>query len=398
MSLTDAGIRTAGAKEKNYKLYDGDGLYLLVTKAGGRLWRFDYRFQGKRKTLAIGAYPDVSLADARKNRADARAALAKGIDPAVDRKKKDLQTFKAVAMEWYDKMTATWSERHAETVISRLQRDVFPRLGDRHINDISPAEVLAVLRRVEARGALETAHRIKMICGQVFRYAVATSQADRDPAADLKGALPPVKKTHMAALTKPEDFADLLKAIDVYQGTFVVKTALRLAAYTFARPGELRHAEWKEIDFDAAEWRIPAEKMKGRREHIVPLSAQAVAVLRDLHPLTGHGRYVFPGRSPSRPMSENAVLVALRTMGFDKTQMTGHGFRATARTLLDEVLHQRIELIEHQMAHAVRDPLGRAYNRTKHLPERRAMMQTWADYCDGLQAGAKVIGFKNKTA
>ena len=295
MSITDAGIRTAGAKEKNYKLYDGDGLYLLVTKAGGRLWRFDYRFQGKRKTLAIGAYPDVSLADARKSRADARAALTKGIDPAVDRKKKDLQTFEAVAMEWFNQMTATWSPRHTETVISRLRRDVFPRLGDRHINEISPADVLAVLRRVEARGALETAHRIKMICGQVFRYAVATSRADRDPAADLKGALPPVKKTHMAALTKPEDFADLLKAIEVYQGTFIVRCALRLAAYTFARPGELRHAEWSEIDFDAAEWRIPAEKMKGRREHIVPLSRQALTVLQDLHPLTGHGRYVFPG-------------------------------------------------------------------------------------------------------
>lgn len=392
MGLTDVKIKNAKVRDKQYKLTDGNGLYLLVTTSGGKLWRFDYRFEGKRKTQAMGKYPEISLSEARSRLLDAKTDLAHGIDPGLKIKaEKQDNSFKTVAMEWYHRLLPSWTDGHARTIISRLERDVFPWMGDQKINIITAPDVLKILRRVEARGAIESAHRIKTVIGQVFRYAIATGLADRDPAADLKGALTSVQPKHMAALTEPEGFAELLKAIDNYKGTFVIICALKIQAYTFVRPGELRHAEWEEIDIDTEEWRIPAEKMKIRQPHIVPLSRQVIDILKELKPLTGHGKYVFPGRSLSRPLSENGVLTAIRTMGFSKEQMSGHGFRAAARTMLDEVLNQRVELIEHQMAHAVRDPLGRAYNRTKFLEPRRAMMQLWADYIDGLKADAKVL-------
>lgn len=399
--LSDVKIRNAKPKEKGYKLSDGQGLYLLVTTSGGKLWRLDYSHNDKRKTLALGSYPEITLADARQRRDDARKLLANGVDPGKVKKAQKIALiaesengFEVVAREWHGKFSSSWSKIHSDTTLRRLQADVFPVLGTLPIGEIKPPELLSMLRRIESRGALETAHRIKTICGQVFRYAVATGRAERDPAADLKGALPPYKKSHLAAITEPKEVAALLRAIDGYQGSFVVKCALQLAPLTFVRPGELRHAEWSEIDFDAAEWNIPAERMKMKVAHLVPLSAQAVVILRELQALTGRGIYLFPcSRSFVRPMSNNAVNAALRRMGFDKDTMTGHGFRAMARTILDEVLQVRPDFIEHQLAHAVKDPNGRAYNRTSHLAERRRMMQTWADYLDGLKAEAKVIQF-----
>lgn len=395
MPLTDIKIKNAKATDKQYKLTDGNGLYLLVTPAGGKLWRFDYRFGNKRKTQAMGRYPEISLSEARERLLQAKKELAHGVDPGLKIKaEKQDNSFNTIAMEWYDRASQAWTKGHARTIISRLERDVFPWMKAKKINEITAPEVLQVLRRVEDRGAIESAHRIKTLFGQIFRYAIATGRADRDPAADLRGALPAAQPKNMAALTEPSEFAQLLRAIENYEGTLVVRCALKIQTYTFVRPGELRHAEWCEIDFDAKEWRIPAEKMKIRQPHIVPLARQAVDILTELHASTGHGKYVFPGRSLTRPLSENGVLTAIRTMGFSKEKMSGHGFRAAARTMLDEVLKQRVDLIEHQLAHTVRDPLGRAYNRTKHLDERRKMMQLWADYIDGLKAGAQVLPFK----
>jgi len=403
MPLTDTKTRNAKPKDKQYKLFDSDGLFLLVSPAGGKWWRFKYRFGGKEKLISLGTYPEVSLAEARIRRDTARKQVADGIDPSQARKAlkaskvHDENTFEVVAREWHSKFTPTWTAGHAATIIRRLEYNVFPWIGARPIIEIKAPELLMVLRRIESRGALETAHRVKIICGQVFRYAVATGRAERDPAADLRGALPPVKPKHFSAMTDPDKVAGLLRAIDGYQGSFVTKCALRLAPLLFVRPGELRQMEWAEIDLDTAEWNIPAEKMKTRQPHLVPLASQAVEILRELHPLTGDGRYVFPSpRTSKRPMSNNAVLSALRRMGFEKDEMTGHGFRAMARTILDEVLQVRPDFIEHQLAHAVRDPLGRSYNRTTHLEERRKMMQTWADYLDGLKAGAKVIPLRKK--
>lgn len=400
--LSEAKVKNAKARDKNYKLSDGGGLYLLVTSQGGKLWRFDYRYAGKRKTLAIGPYPDISISVAREKRESARKQLAANTDPMeVKRAVKASEaatgedTFEAIAREWHSKFSGTWSASHAETTLRRLKNDAFKVIGHRPINKIKAPELLAMLRRIESRGALETAHRVRTICGQVFRYAVATGRAERDPAADLKGALPPYKKGHHAAITDPKEVAPLLKAIDSYQGSFVVKSSMQLAPLVFVRPGELRQAQWIEFDLEAGEWNIPAGRMKMNQAHLVPLSRQAVAVLKELQPVTGKGDYVFPcHRSAKRPMSNNAINAALRRMGFDKDTMTGHGFRAMARTILDEVLQVRPEFIEHQLAHTVKDALGRAYNRTQHLEERRKMMQQWADYLDVLKVGAKVIPLK----
>ena len=401
MPLTDMKVRSAKSKEKPYKLSDFDGLYLLVTEKGQKWWRFRYRFDRKEKLLSLGTYPEISLADARQRRDEARRQIAHGIDPGAVRKAQkqseteETETFEVIAREWHTKFTPTWTPGHAVTIMSRLERDLFPWIGKHPINQIKAPELLAVIRRVESRGALESAHRIRTIAGQVFRYAVATGRAERDPAADLKGALPQPQERHHAAITEPKEVAPLLRALDGYQGHFVVKCALRLAPLFFVRPGELRNAEWSEIDLDEAVWNIPAQKMKMKQAHIVPLCRQAVEILTELKEVTGASRYVFPsGRSNTRPMSNNAVNAALRRMGYEKDTMTGHGFRAMARTILDEVLHVRPDYIEHQLAHAVRDPNGRAYNRTAHLEERRKMMQTWADYLDGLKAGATVIPFK----
>jgi integrase len=399
--LSEVKVRNSKSQENTYKLFDGGGLFLLVTPSGGKLWHFKYRFDKKEKKLTFGSYPEITLADARQQRDEARRQLAHGIDPGAVRKAQkqeetaETETFEVIAREWHMKFTPTWTPGHASALNGRLDRDLCPWIGKRPIKEIKASEILSVLRRVESRGALESAHRIRTIVGQVFRYAVATGRAEHDPSVDLRGALPQPREKHHAAITDPKEAAPLLRDIDGYQGHFLVKCALKLAPMLFVRPGELRHAEWAEIDLDEAVWNIPAHKMKMKEPHLVPLPFQAIEVFRELQPLTGSGRYVFPSvRSVTKPMSENTVNAALRYMGYSKQTMTAHGFRAMARTILDEVLHVRPDIIEHQLAHAVRDPNGRAYNRTAHLEERRKMMQTWADYLDKLKAGAVVIPFK----
>jgi integrase len=397
MELTDKAIRNAKPTEKPHKLSAGRGLYLLLNPNGARWWRFNYRWQGKQKQLSVGVYPEITLAKARQRRDELRALLADGIDPGERRKAEKAarggaDSFEAVAREWYAKQAPTWAPSHAQEVKRRMERNLYPYLGARLVGEITAPELLAVLRRAEARGAVETAHRMLWKAGQVFRYAVATGRAERDPSGDLRGALPPRNPEHYAAITKPAEVGELMRAIDGYQGEPVTRAALKLLPLVFVRPGELRRAEWAEFDLDAAEWNIPAARMKRRKPHLVPLSTQAVAILRGLQPLTDAGRYVFPGaRSAARPMSENAINAALRNMGITKDRMTGHAFRAMARTLLDEALGFRVDFIEHQLAHNVRDPLGTAYNRTKHLPERRRMMQAWADYLDSLKRGGNVV-------
>ena len=388
MPLTDTQIRNAKPREKIYKLYDGGGLYLEVSPKGGKWWRIKYRFGGKEKRLSLGVYPDVSLKDARKRRDEARKLLANDVDPGEYRKAAKANSFELVAREWYTKHSPNWTDSHGSRIIRRLERDIFPWIGGKAIAEITAPQLLEVIRRVEHRGALETAHRALGNCGQVFRYAIATGRAERDPSADLRGALPPVKGTHFASVTEPKEVAEILRALDGYKGTLPVRCALRLAPLVFVRPGELRHAEWADINLDAAEWRYTVSKTG--TQHIVPLARQAVAILEELKPLTESGRYVFPSaRNPrgDKPMSDNAILAAMRRMGIGKDEMSGHGFRAMARTILDEVLGFRPDYIEHQLAHAVRDPNGRAYNRTAHLEERRKMMQEWADYLDKLKAG-----------
>lgn len=401
MPLSELKIRSAKPKEKFYKLADGEGLYLHVAETGGKLWRFRYRFEGKEKLLALGAYPAISLLDARQKRDEARRQLAHGIDPGAVRKAQkqakieDTETIEVIAREWHDKFKSKWTEGHAEKILRALERDVFPWIGTRPIKEIKAPELLTVLRRVESRGVLEGAHRIRGLCSQFFRYAVSTGRAERNPAQDLIGALSPAKEKHLAAITDPQKVRELLHAIDGYSGSYVMKLALQLSPLVFTRPGELRHMEWTEVDFDNALWSIPAEKMKMREAHLVPLSRQAVKILEELKKLTGASQYAFPsGRTFDRPMSNNAVLAALRRMGYTKDEMTPHGFRAMARTILDEVLQVRPDFIEAQLAHRVLDPLGRSYNRTQHMTERRKMMQAWADYLDGLKQGAKVLPFR----
>ena len=406
MKLTDTAIRNSKPTDSTQRLFDGGGLYLEIAPSGGKWWRLKYRHGGKEKRLSLGVYPDTGLKDARANRDAARKLLAAGIDPGQQRKatkaagaERAANSYEVIAREWHAKQSATWVELHASRIMLRMENDVFPWLGSRPIADVTAPELLAMLNRIVDRGAVESAHRVLQNCGQVFRYAIATGRTDRNPAADLRGALPPVKQTSHAAITDPLGVGALLRAMDGYAGSFVTKCALLLAPMLFVRPGELRAAEWAEFDLDAAQWNIPAARMKMREPHLVPLPSQAVTILRELHALTGRGRYVFPGaRSPKRPMSNNAVNAALRRMGYDKDTMTGHGFRAMARTILDEVLHVRPDYIEHQLAHAVRDPNGRAYNRTAHLPERRAMMQQWADYLDALKIGGKVVPMTRKAS
>lgn len=401
--LSDIEIKKAKSHDKDYKLMDGHGLFMLVTTSGGKLWRYDYRFGGKRKVIAFGAYPAVSLADARQRRDGAKKLLANGQDPAAIKKAiqeaavaeatVEANTFEKIARDWYAKNEPVWSPGHTATVKTRLEKDVFTQIGSKPVASVTASDVRALLLKVEARGAVDTALRIKIICGQVFRYAVAHGHIEHDPSAALKPReiFQQRKVKHHAAITNPKELAPLLRDIDDYHGTFIIKSALRLAPLLFVRPGELRKMEWTEVDLDESLWSIPAEKMKTRQQHLVPLSQQAVAILRELHQLTGGGQYAFPGRTSSRPMSENSVNAALRYMGYDNTLMTGHGFRAVARTILDEVLGFRVDIIEHQLAHAVKDANGRAYNRTSFLDDRRKMMQQWSDYLDGLKAGAKVI-------
>jgi integrase len=392
--LTEVKIRAARPGEKNRRMSDERGLYLEITPAGGKLWRFKYYFGGVEKRLALGKYPEITLREARDRREEARKLLAHGVDPSEHRKKLKMATkaaaenkFETIAREWHQKNSDTWVASHRDLVLRRLKNDIFPWLGQQAIDGIDPPELLEVLRRVEARGAIETAHRELQVIGQIFRFAVATGRCDRDITADLKGALSPAQNNHLAAVTEPKRFGEILQMIDGYQGGIVVRCALRLAPLVFVRPGELRFAQWTDIDFEQAEWRFVVTKT--RTPHIVPLSRQALAIFKEIQPVTGHKQYVFSNpRSPLKPMSENAVLAALRYLGINKEEMSGHGFRASARTMLDEVLKFPPHLIEHQLAHIVKDPLGRSYNRTQHLEERREMMQGWADFLDRLKGGA----------
>jgi integrase len=391
MPLTDALIRNIKPSAKRVRVFDTNGLYLEIAPAGGKWWRLKYYFRGKEKRLALGVYPDVGLKKARDRRDEARRLVADDIDPGEHRKalremRSDRQqnSFEAVAREWYAKYSPSWAPGHADKIIRRLERDVFPWLGGRPIAEINAPDLLTVMRRIEARGAIETSHRALQNCGRVFRYAVATGRAERDPSGDLRGALTPVKERHHASITDPKKIGELMRAIEGYQGAPVSKYALRVAPLLFVRPGELRKAEWSEFDLEGAEWRIPAARMKAREQHIVPLSTQALAIFQELHTLTGDKRYVFPGaRTNGRPMSENTVNAALRRLGYSRDEMTGHGFRSMASTLLNEQGWHR-DAIERQLAHAERNAVRAAYNYAEHLPERRKMMQAWADYLDVL--------------
>ncbi|MCI0148038.1 integrase arm-type DNA-binding domain-containing protein [Paraburkholderia sediminicola] len=392
MPLTDVAIRNARPTGKTHRMWDAGGLYLEVTAGGSKLWRWKYRFDGKEKRLSFGRYPDVSLKDARAKRDDARKLLADDIDPSAYKKavkaarlERAANTFEDVAREWFARMMADKAKSHKDKVIARLENDIFPWLGKRPISDITAPEILACLRRIEERGARDTAHRAMQNCSAVFRYAVTIGKAQSNPAAHLKGALPPARPGHFAAVTEPEKVGPLLRKMYDVNATFPVRCALRLAPYLFCRPIELRAMRWNEVHLDAAEWRYIVGKTQ--TPHLVPLASQAVAILRELQPLTGRWTYVFPGRDDkAQPMSGNTVNVALRRAGIStRDEQTGHGFRAMARTILHERLGIKPEVIEHQLAHSVPDPLGTAYNRTRFLDDRRKMMQEWADYLDILR-------------
>jgi integrase len=391
--LNESRIRAAKPAEKPYKLFDERGLFMLVTPTGGRLWRFRYRHGGVEKLLTLGAYPDVSLKRAREKRDDARRHVADGVDPSAKRqaeRKAAADTFVAIIDEWLltkkkSLTPATWERDH-----NQLHKWVVPYLGNRPISAIEAPELLAVLKRIESKGVIDTAHRTREICGRLFRYAIATGRATRDITADLRGALAPRTTEHHAAITDPLKVGQLLRAIDGYDGQPTTAAALKLAPYVFVRPTELRAAEWSELmlDGEQPEWRIPAERMKMREAHIVPLSRQSIKILRELHPITGRQRYVFPAiGGGGRPLSENTLNGALRRLGYSGDEMTAHGFRSMASTLLNEQgVHP--DLIELQLAHAERNRVRAAYNRAQRLAERREMMQEWGDYLDRLRANA----------
>lgn len=395
MPLTDRQIKAAKPREKKYKLADEKGMFLEVRPNGSKYWRMKYRFQGKEKLAAFGVYPDVSLAAAREQRDSARQQLAQGIDPgATKRAQKQAgktaaeNSFELIAREWFSVRMTDKSDGHQARTMRALEKHLFGSIGNRPISEITALELLPVLRKIEDKGHVETAHRVKQVAGQVFRYGVVTGRCDRDPCSDLKDALKPAKKSHFAAITEPKELGHLLVAIDEYHGTPAVIAALKCSALWFCRPGELRHVRWDQINWDEKRIEITAEKT--HQQHIIPLAKQSIEILESLQPITGRSYYVFPSaRGASRPMSDGAVRIALRGMGYDRKTHTAHGFRATARTLLDEVLNYRIEWIKQQLAHEVKDANGRSYNRTQHLEQRRKMMQHWADYLDQLKAAAK---------
>ncbi|MDO8369517.1 MAG: integrase arm-type DNA-binding domain-containing protein [Candidatus Nitrotoga sp.] len=400
MKLSDSAARKAKPEAKAYKMADGGGMYLEVMPTGSKYWRLKYRFGGKEKRLAFGVYPDVSLAQARERRGDARKLLANDIDPGIVKQAQKASklelaenSFEVIAREWFVRHAPNWKENHSSKIIARLEKDVFPWIGARPIAEIAAPALLATMRRIEARGALETAHRALACCGQVFRYAVSTGRAERDPTGDLRGSLPPVKRDkHFAAITEPQKVGELMRDIDGYQGSYIVKSAFKLSPLLFVRPGELRKMEWKDLNLDAAEWCYFITKTE--TQHIVPLARQAVEVLREIQPLTGRGKYVFHGeRDHDRPMSDNAIRSALRRMGWANDEMTPHGFRAMASTILDNMGYKQ-EWLERQLAHEEPNKVKAAYKRDAwrmYLPERTAMMQAWADYLDKLKAGAVVI-------
>ena len=392
MSLSDTQLRNMKATGKAKKISDGGGLYLHLSPAGGKLWRMSYRFEGKQKTVCFGAYPALSLKEAREKRDESKALLARGIDPSLHKQAakaasiaETANAYEVVAREWHAKYAPGWTESNAERVLARQAKDVFSFIGKRPIAQISAPELLAVLRKVEERGALDTAHRILQDTSRIFRYAIATGRAERDPGADLKGALPVPRKGHFSTIVDTKEIGQLLRDIDAYSGNLIVRAALRLAPYVFVRPGELRKAEWTEFDLENAEWRIPAKRMKMRVLHIVPLSRQVLGILRDLHPYSGDGLYLFPSvRAKSAPISDMTLLAGLRRLGYAKEQMTVHGFRSLASTLLNEQGYNK-DWIERQLAHGERNSVRASYNYAEYLPERRKMMQSWADFLDSLR-------------
>lgn len=392
--LPDTAIRSLKFSPKPAKLFDGGGLFLHVTPTGGKWWRLKYRFEGKEKLLVLGVYPDVSLKEARKRRDEAREQFALGIDPGAHKKaakeaiRAEAQnSYEIIAREWHAKYSEVWTGSTRIKVLAGQANHIFPQLGGKPIHQVTAPELLAVLRHVEEKASPGAAHRTLQDCGRIFRYAIATGRAERDPAADLRGALTPVKSGSFATFTTPRNVRALLRSIDAYDGYIPVQYALRMAPLVFVRPGELRQAEWKEFNLDAAEWRIPALKMKMRQVHIVPLARQVMEILRELQPYTGHGQYLFPSvRTAQRPISDVTLLAALRRMGFTKEEMTVHGFRALASTLLNEQGYNR-DWIERQLAHGERNSIRAAYNYAEYLPERRRMMQEWADYLDELKNG-----------
>ena len=411
--LNDRAVLAAKSQDKQYSLADGDGLTLIVKPNGSKLWWLRYRYNGIAKTLSLGQYPLVTLKDARTRSIESRKILSDGIDPSAQKKLNrqaltnsiagsvvtQSETVEAIATEWFEKFSGPWKITHASKIFRRLERDLFPWLTKLPIKDIKPVELLAVLRRVEARGALETAHRLLQNCGAVWRYAVATGRVERDITQDLRGALPPAKSTHLAAITKPSEIGQLLRDIDDYQGSEIVRTALKLAPLIFVRPGELRNAEWMEFDWNENIWVIPESKMKMKQKHVVPLSSQAIALLKDLQKVSGHSRYLFPSpMSKTRCISDMALLNAIRRMGYSKKEMTAHGFRSMGSTNLEE-LGFDVRVIELQLAHADPNEIRGAYKRDTsrlQLPQRRKMMQTWADYLDDLRSGADIIPIKNR--
>jgi integrase len=408
--LTAIEVEKAKPGNAAKKLYDGKGLLLIVTPTGGKWWRFKYSFDGKSKTISFGTYPEISLSQARDRREAARKLVAVGVDPSVNRRavktaKEELlaNSFQCIALEWHKKQVenSEWTEEHAETIMTRMVKDMFPYIGVTPITGVTAKDIRTILDRVKGRGAVDTARRCRTIASQVFVYAIGTDRAEYNIATSLSKHLPAISKTrkHMASITDPKELAPLLRAIDGYRGGFVTKCALQLLPMLFVRPGELRHMEWAELDLEAAEWNIPGPKMKMKQPHLVPLPRQVISILEAIKPLTGNRKYVFLStKSGDRCMSDNTINSAFRIMDFDGDTITGHGFRATARTILDEILGFRVDFIEHQLAHAVKDPNGRAYNRTAHLAERRKMMQVWADYLDELKAVAKVIPIRPAAA
>ena len=394
MPLTDKEIKLLAPKEKIYKVSDSGGLYLEITPAGGKYWRLKYRFAGKEKRLAIGVYPTITLKEARLARDSAKLELAKSIDPGASKRAKKLavhsaaaNSFEPLAREWFEVKMKDRTKDHQARTLRAMERDLFPYLGSRPAAEITPTELLHVLRKIEARGTIETAYRVKQTASAVFRYGVATGRCERDPSTDLKGALSTHKTKHLASITDPVEVGKLMLAIDGYDGTPAVKAALQCSALWFCRPGEVRKLEWSQVNWNESRLEFTAEKTG--IDHIVPLSQQSISILKQLEPITDRSRYVFPSaRGASRPMSENGVRTALRIIGYTNEQMTPHGFRAMARTLLDEILGYPPHIIEQQLAHAVKDAMGRAYNRTQHLEQRRKMMQDWADYLDKLKISA----------
>ena len=393
MALSDTTIRNAKPQSKQYKAYDAGGLFIIVTPAGGKWWRYKYRFGGKEKLLSFGTYPDISLKEAREKRDEAKKLVANGIDPSAQRQavkasatSKEENTFEAVTREWFAKHTSTLAPAYSKKVHSLFERQVFPVFGQKPIVEVEPTDILQAARHVEASGAVETSHRLIQLCGQVFRYAIATARVKYDVSTGLHAALPKVSVKHMATLTDKKRIGELLRAIDAYGGFFPMKCALKLAPLFFVRPGELQKAEWSQINLDTAEWRFFPSKTKKKFLHIVPLSRQALMILGELCVYTGHGQYLFPSpnKGATKPIAEESMLVAIRSMGFTSDEMTMHGFRGMASTLLNEMGYNR-DWIERQLAHGERDHVRAAYNHAEHLPERRRMMQEWADFLDSLK-------------